>query len=69
MKGCHGMDLVCSGNKGLVLDGSMLILGMVCPATITAHLPSIQYIVMYRRKKVRLLKGLILYYSFRHKCP
>lgn len=38
------MGLVHGGNKRLGLDGSVLTLGMVCPATSTAHMPSI-YVV------------------------
>lgn len=68
-KGCHGMGLVHGGNKRLGLDGSVLVLGMVRSATSTTHIPSVQYTVVHRRKKLKLLKGLILNYSFRHKCP
>lgn len=63
------MGLVHGGNKRLGLDGSVLVLGMVRSATSTTHIPSVQYTVVHRRKKLKLLKGLILNYSFRHKCP
>lgn len=36
------MDLVHGGNKRLGLDDSVLILGMVCSATSTTHIPSVQ---------------------------